>query len=251
MTPHDTTIGRHVFPAVRLAAALAFAWVCMSSAAVAQQPSLDDLLDLAPPAGDTTQPPDDEVSLDSDVARMLTDEKPADVLEQAIVEMDTVSQRLGRDLDAGLITQRQQEEILAKLDRVIAAAKEQQNSGGGGGSSGSSQGQAQGQQSGSAGNVGQGQGGSQGQNQGQGEGEGEGQGQGQNGEGQQAGTQGGGGAGARSGDANQPIEEQRSEWGNLPPRLRDQLLEGTREKFSPVYRDLTEQYYKRLAEEGR
>ena len=38
-------------------------------------------------------------------------------------------------------------------------------------------------------------------------------------------------------------------WGNLPPRLRDELLQGLEDRFSPLYRDLTELYYQRLAED--
>ena len=44
------------------------------------------------------------------------------------------------------------------------------------------------------------------------------------------------------------LEELRHEWGNLPPRLRDELNEGVSEQFSPVYRRQTEEYYRRLAE---
>ena len=38
------------------------------------------------------------------------------------------------------------------------------------------------------------------------------------------------------------------EWGNLPPRLRDELAESLSETFNPVYRAATEAFYRRIAE---
>ena len=46
------------------------------------------------------------------------------------------------------------------------------------------------------------------------------------------------------------IDETRIEWGNLPPRVRDQLLQGRSDKYSSHYERLTREYYRRLAEEG-
>jgi hypothetical protein len=40
----------------------------------------------------------------------------------------------------------------------------------------------------------------------------------------------------------------RSEWGSLPQRVRDMLLQGRNEKFSSLYEKLTGEYYRRLAE---
>ena len=54
----------------------------------------------------------------------------------------------------------------------------------------------------------------------------------------------------QEGDINTVMDETRSEWGNLPQRVRDMLLQGRREKFSNLYDQLTAEYYKRLAEEG-
>jgi hypothetical protein len=51
-------------------------------------------------------------------------------------------------------------------------------------------------------------------------------------------------------DPNAILEETRSEWGNLPQRVRDMLLQGRKDKFSTLYERMTEEYYKRLAEEG-
>lgn len=214
------------------------------------QPTLDDLLDLTPTPEqregsdqlpDTSRDQPAPVELDANVQRLLTGEQAADAFEQAVAAMDDVSLRLGRDLDAGLDTQREQEQILAKLDQVIAAAREQQSSSSGSSSgSSSSSSSARQQDAGSGTPSGSMTPGQQGQAQGQ-----------------PAGNQ---AAGEHAGDASPgqvgevrpgegPLEELRKEWGSLPPRLRDEISEGLQERFSPVYRSLTEQYYKRLAEE--
>ena len=52
------------------------------------------------------------------------------------------------------------------------------------------------------------------------------------------------------GDTQKPLEELKQEWGQLPPRLREELSEGLGERFSPIYRLMTEAYYRRLAEEA-
>lgn len=53
-------------------------------------------------------------------------------------------------------------------------------------------------------------------------------------------------------NAELSMEELREgEWGNLPPRLRDELAESLGETFNPVYRSVTEAYYRRIAELSR
>jgi hypothetical protein len=68
---------------------------------------------------------------------------------------------------------------------------------------------------------------------------------------------------AREADASQPptmvdptdvaaqFDESRVEWGQLPPRVRDAVRQGVRDPMSAAYRRLTQEYYRRLAEEGR
>lgn len=202
-----------------------------------RQPTLDELLNLEPTAPATT-PGDAEPE---GVAIELPGENPGDTFAQAVAEMDRVSERLGRQLDPGIETQRLQEDILAKLDRVIAAARQQQSNSSSGSSSSSSSSARQ-QDSGSE-QMAQQQGLQPGQQ--PGEGQTDAQANGNNAS-----------SGAASlGDVHDPgaeersIDELRTEWGTLPPRLRDELSEGLSERFSPVYRDLTEAYYQRLAEE--
>ncbi len=47
------------------------------------------------------------------------------------------------------------------------------------------------------------------------------------------------------------LDAARAAWGALPERVRDMLLQGSGEKFSPTYQQLTEEYYRRLAEQRR
>ncbi len=205
-----------------------------------QQPTLDDLLNLPrgqqQPAEETPAEPEDKTPLERSVEKRLTAEEAADLFKQLIRDMDDVADRLGVKHDAGLATQRKQEEILSKLDQVIATARQQQQQGGGGG--GGSQQQARQQDPGAGDPAAQ-------QNQ-QGEGQaGEQAGAGENQDNFSPGN-------VRAGDnEDRAMNENRVEWGSLPPRLRDELQQGFGERFSPIYRDLTEAYYKRLAEEGK
>ena len=47
------------------------------------------------------------------------------------------------------------------------------------------------------------------------------------------------------------IQETDEEWGGLPPRTREVIRQGVREKMSSVYRRWTEAYYRRIAEESK
>jgi len=228
--------------------------VCLmaaSTTALAQsdEPTLDELLDLQPdkPATQEDERPQDSTDagtpLDESVQRMLSGEQAADAFEQAVREMDDVSQRLGRRRDAGTDTQRMQQAIIDKLDQVIAAARRQQQQSSSSSSSGGQgqQQQSQRQQDKGAGQVAQQPSGAQ------------------RGQAGQPGAQSQSGQ-AHSGEASpgsaqegetsgEPMRELRREWGSLPPRLRDEISEGLNERFSPVYRELTESYYRELAEE--
>lgn len=233
----------------------------MASTAVAQnQPSLDEMLDLpsapkpAAPAPATPKPAGDAprqvVPVDPQVQRRLDAQNANENFEQAIAQMDNVANRLGKQKDPGLDTQRLQEEILARLDQVIAAAKMQQSSSSSSSSSSDSSGD-------SSNNPSQPSGGEQGNQQNQvnsgsntnnANAQSQANAQKSNGRTSDPNNT---GAGARQGSENSVLEESRQEWGSLPPRVRQQLLEGLQEKRSPVYKDLTEAYYKRLAEENR
>lgn len=196
------------------------------------QPTLDELLQLLPRQRSTIDR-QDASDVAAEVLEKLSEDQPADVLGQAVSEMDQVADRIGNESDVGVDTQRLQESILAKLDQVIAAAKKSgMGSGSGGGESSGDQSQQQ--DTGSEFNVGQGKDATESSSQG---------------------GAGGGGGGSSQSAASQEqqgtLEEYRQQWGKLPARLRDDLLQGINEKFSSVYRELTGQYYRRLAQEGQ
>lgn len=51
-------------------------------------------------------------------------------------------------------------------------------------------------------------------------------------------------------ELNGELAEGRVEWGGLPARVRDMLLQGRSDSAASLYRRLTELYYQRLAEEA-
>ena len=215
-------------------------WVWVASVAIAcagaaaatgDQPSLDELLEITGPRAVPSTQPAAGVDLEPDVVRALAEPEPSDVFGQAVREMDLVADRIGDRFDAGLETQRLQESILAKLDQAIAAAKKQ-GRGSKSGSGSSSGGQPQPQEAGSAQNA---------QQQ-----------RGPLSDGASPGT----GSGTGSGGTGQAIDQHqtvlradRDGWGDLPARVRDDLLQGLHERFSSVYQELTGEYYRRLAQE--
>jgi len=245
---------RHTWPTLLLVTALTLP---LAGRAAAQ--SLDELLDLpgTAPTPTDTMPPGDQpqadqpaVDIDSELDRTLSDPDTIPILlQQALHDMEDASKQLRAD--AGLSTQRTMEQAMLKLDRLIAEAqKQQQQSSSSSSSSSSSQSQSGEQESS------QQQGGSQ-QNAGQ---ENQSQAGGQQGD-QQDDPQNmanNGEAGINpnnrtneSGSPVRPLKELGEEWGKLPARVRQDLQEGLDERFSPLYRDMTEDYYRRLAEEGK
>ena len=253
--------------------------VALSTPALAQsdQPTLDDLLDLTPPTDttdttDTQSDPgvptsvdmsDPETGPNLDLDDLLSPAQAADQFEQAIHEMQTASLRLGGSdgsPDAGLETQRIQEDILKKLDAVLAAAEQQQQKQKST-SSGSSSGQPgepgegsprpadSGGQNASRPQPGKGDATTPGDNADQPGKEGDDP-SAKSGEGKTSNPADNAGPGSTTEpNPHQPLSELRTEWGNLPPRLRDQVTEGLSEPFSPVYQRITERYYRLLAGE--
>lgn len=221
-------------------------WVTLCHAAWAQdkpaEPSLDDLLQITPapqPQKPAPAPPEAEPGrkLDRDMKNELAREKPGDAFQKAVMEMSQAADQLDQQHDPGLTTQRVQRSILSRLDQVIAVAEQQASKS----KSSKPSSQQKKQEAGSKQNA------SQQQQQGK---------PGQKpGQGQPQGTESNPSAGLPPGvqgvTQGGPLEEHRAEWGNLPPRLRDELIQGIGDKFSPIYRKMTEDYYRRLAEEAR
>lgn len=200
-------------------------------------PSLDELLGIDGPeaeSGDadrSVSEPDDQARRELD--RELTGAEAEQEFEEAVRLMGDVADRI--DPDFGLATQRLQEDVIRKLDMVISTAEQQQGGGSSSSSSSSSSSQRQQQQQQSPGEQGsqQAQGEESSQQQSEGEGEGE--------------------AGLRSDDTTARLADlapDSAEWGGLPDRVRDALREASTDRFSSLYRRMTEAYYRRLAEEG-
>lgn len=208
----------------------------------AREPTLDELLGIKPVSPGTPLTPADtgpvtpsdgpardaREALDRDLSEADVDEAFA----QAVALMGQTAARLGGGADgardAGIDTQRLQEDILRKLDALIdAAEKNAQQSQSKSRQKKRSREQQEGQQ--------QGQQSSQVQAQ-------------QQQQGQRSGTDAGGvpGQAAAPGTA---LGGSTASWGNLPQHVRDALTEGTSDRFSSMYRAMTEEYYKRLAED--
>lgn len=255
----------------------------------ADEPSIDDLLGLdddddaadgdakrdakGVPDADEPDKPDADPSLTRDLDKALTGKQAADQFAQAIEEMEEVAIRLSDEADPGIDTQRMQDEIILKLEQIIASAektksKQKPKPGQGKPQQGQpreadkQQGQQPGQQQGEkpgdkpGEQPGEQPGDKQGQQPGDKPGQGEQPGQGDgDGEGQEQGEQAGGQQSGQSGSRGSVRNEELSmkdlregEWGNLPPRLRDELAESLSETFNPVYRAATEAFYRRIAE---
>lgn len=214
--------------------------------------SLDDLLNIekdkgkepaadAKPQADSAledQKPSDAAADEAkrELDKQLSEAEVANAFVQAVEKMSVAADLLDAKFDPGLDTQRVQEDIIAKLAQLLDQAKKNKsNSSSSSSSSSSSKQQQQKQQQ----DPGKRQGKQEEQNQ-------------QNQRNDKP-------ADNRSeidppapqdANANAPLQESRAEWGNLPQRVRDMLMQGRKESYSPLYKRLTEEYYKRLAEEG-
>lgn len=193
-------------------------------------PSLDELLGIAKPgeSGEEARaelPPDpSRQALD----QQLTQEQAAEAFEQAVRLMGQTAERLDGAGDVGIVTQRLQEDAVRRLDAVIAAAMQNQQSNSSSSSSSSEQ-ERQNQPS-------------QSQRQQQ---------QQQNANQDQPSEPQDGQPPQRQNGAGNDVQLNAAAWGALPQRLREALMQGSSDRFSSMYQSMTEQYYRRLAEEKR
>ena len=215
------------------------------------QPSLDEMLGLPDDKPQQDEPQGENGGANEGPDRQeledaLDPEQASHLFQQAIDKLDHVAQRLSNDRDPGVSTQREQAEVIRMLDQVIASAKKQQQKSNQSSSSGS-----QGQSSSQSGD--QQKQGSQGQQPQQGSAQ-----NAQSSESSSQTTASGQrsssgtnppGAADRAGAQSGPMQSDRTDWGNLPPRVREQLEQGLSERFSSIYERATERYYRRLAEE--
>jgi hypothetical protein len=147
---------------------------------------------------------------------------------QAVTLMGDVAKRMGEANDASLTTQRMQQTILRRLDQLISSLEQQQ--------------QQQQQQQQSSSQQQQSQANQRVPSQQQ---------QQQNNE--QKGDNTGQTAlpARRDGVLNPALDAARASWGNLPDRVREMLVQGTNDRFSDIYKTQTEEYYRKLAEQGK
>lgn len=207
---------QRAFPILACVLATAFAF--------ASPPDLDELLGLPPERPRDTKPgenlPDALDPARAELDRRLSAEQANERFREAVALMGQTADRLNTAGDVGIRTQRMQEDILAKLDQVIASAQQ----GGGNSSSSSSSSQSPQPQ------------------------------QQQQSQSQQSANSTGESEDRlnpmREGPLNPELQSAQAAWGALPERLRDALMQGTNDPFSSMYRSLTETYYRRLAEEG-
>ena len=199
--------------------------------------SLDDLLGIDEDQQDESDADAATQDADDELQRRLNEQEVADNFSLAVEKMAVSADLLDVRFDSGLGTQRVQEEIIKRLEDLINQAKKNQSSRRSSSSSSSSSSSQQQRPQNQQQNPGQ-----QRQNQQRDEGDQRRDNPSDSREGDPPPLQ--------EGDINTTLEESRAEWGNLPPRVRDQLMQGRREKFSSLYERLTQEYYKRLAEEG-
>lgn len=204
--------------------------------------TLDELLGISTPAptgkpdsaakrsdGRTNSGAGESASKDPSSAQLdqlLTGKQVADAFEQATRLMNDAARRLDDQSDAGLDTQRMQEDIIRKLEQVLDAIQQQSQ-----------------QQSSSSSKAKPS----------------EQQGEPQNSEQKRSQSQQQRSQGDSRNEAMPPekvegalpagLEGARAAWGALPSRVREMLMQGAGDRFSSKYQGLTEAYYRRLAEE--
>lgn len=187
-------------------------------------PTLDELLGTAGEATDAEEGPGGDDATGEELERLLSGTEIADEFRAAVDLMNRSAGRLQTSHDTGIRTQRMQEDVLRKLDKLIADAERRAQQSGSSSSS-SSSGQQQQQQRSQPRQQG-------GQQAGDGENRGEAD-----------------PPGLRSGPLRPEEAADLASWGALPARVRDALVQGSSDRFSATYRKLTEAYYRMLAEE--
>ena len=221
-----------------------------------EEKSLDDLLGIGESDSKKASAESGRTQKET-LQRILSEKEAKNTLEETVEGMRR-SATLLSEKDSGTAVQRVQEDVLARLDALIASAQQQQQqqqSSSGSSSSSSSGEKPKGSQQ-PKGGKGQKQSESAAseekrreeakQRASQKEGEKPGQSK----------SQPTGDRAEESPPSVDPIEggviqETDEEWGSLPPRTREIIRQGVREKMSSVYRRWTEAYYRRIAEESK
>lgn len=189
-------------------------------------PTLDELLGLAP-APDAAHKAGVADPKAKELERQLSTREVDEEFAQAVGLMSDSAERLEAAGDAGLDTQRLQDEALQKLDKIIDAAQKNRSK--------------QKQKSKPKPEDAQPQPGQQSSQQ-------------QQQQSQQASKSNQGGVPEvprQDGQLGPAPAGSAASWGNLPEHVRRSLTEGRSDRFSSLYQQMTERYYKRLAEDKR
>jgi len=201
--------------------------------------SLDDLLGV-PNSESSGASAEDAARREQEkrLEQSLNEASMSDLVQRAVDGMKSASERLSDAKDAGLGTQRIQEDVVKTLDRLLAEAQRQQKKSSSSSKSSSKRsskddpseqnGQQQKQQ----------------------------QQQRKRQQGSQPSSSSDSNDDSRNGTRDdavaetQELTESRIEWGRLPERVRELVLQGRRDRVSTIYERLTREYYRRLAEEA-
>lgn len=195
----------------------------LAGAALALTPALSVLAQTT--SGGQDEPPD---RLGERLIRKAVTDTDEDMMTELLRLMSNAARRLSVEFDPGTTTQREQEQIIQRLDEAIqqaAANRRQQNQPTS--SSSDKRRMQQPRQSTDANKSRQ-------------------QQQPAAGEGQET-TPVPGGV-TQTGTESETLLDPRRGWGNLPQRDRDELIQGSEEGFLERYRDWIERYYRALQE---
>ncbi|MBL4591942.1 MAG: hypothetical protein JKY96_08285 [Phycisphaerales bacterium] len=187
-------------------------------------PTLDDLLGITDSSTTSTGENTSDNQNTEELDRALSQQEAGEAFAQAVTLMDQVAKQIGDDSDLGLDTQRIQQSILDKLDKVIESANSNPGSSGSPSSSQQSADQAQPDQQQS-----------------------QQQSPDPSGTGDQQSTP----PGLQEGELADAPAPGAAGWGSLPKRIRDTLTQGLNDTYSELYRTLTEEYYRALAEDNK
>jgi len=216
-----------------------------------QSKSLDDLLGISEKDSKKTSAENDRTQKEA-LNRILSEKEAKNTLEASIDGMRRSAVLLG-EKESGTAVQRIQEDVLARLDALIQSAQsQQQQQQSSSSSSSSSQSKGSSQPKGSQGQKKSESASAEEQRRAEAKQRAEKQGEKASpGKSKPSGDQPGELPPAVDAVKGGVIEETDAEWGNLPPRTREILRQGVREKMSSVYRRWTEAYYRRIAEEAK
>ncbi|MGH7242788.1 MAG: hypothetical protein ACREJD_05165 [Phycisphaerales bacterium] len=188
-------------------------------------PDLDSLLGTKPDA--PALKPDAIDPSKKELDRQLSLKEQADEFAKAVELMNETADRVEKESDTGLATQRLQEDILTRLDRLIKAAQQNKSS------------KSKQQDKNDAKDK------EQQKNMRQ-----QSQAQSKLAKSNDSNDHADGPARQDGALGNPPVAPPAS-WGDLPAHVRDALMQGLSDKFSSMYQNMTESYYRRLAEEKK